>query len=276
MSRRRRVRNRARRGESKLGIVAASFLMFVVVVFIGGIFTFSANNELKEIDEKTLCYKDDVPTDIIAILIDSTEPLDEKTVRNAQKEIENIIKNSPTNTLVNLYAIETGSEKHIRPIANLCKPDDGTSASELTSSPAWIKKIFNDKFVLPLTDHLTSLLKMPPSTSSPIIESLQSAVIESFLSHENSGDKKIVLISDMIQNTSMYSFYKESVSFNSYFSKVKNSGSGLLNLTDINIQVLVVPNNVPNGTREDLTRFWGKFFRENNANSNVILRPLSK
>lgn len=276
MSRRRRVRNRARRGESKLGIVAASFLMFVVVVFIGGIFTFSANNELKEIDEKTLCYKDDVPSDIIAILIDSTEPLDEKTVRNAQLEIENIIKNSPTNTLVNLYAIETGSEKHIRPIANLCKPDDGTSASELTSSPAWIKKIFNDKFVLPLADHLTSLLKMPPSTSSPIIESLQSAVIESFLSHENSGDKKIVLISDMIQNTSMYSFYKESVSFNSYFSKVKNSGSGLLNLTDINIQVLVVPNNVPNGTREDLTRFWGKFFRENNANSNVILRPLSK
>jgi hypothetical protein len=276
MSRRRRVRNRARRGESKLGIIVASFLMFVVVVFIGGIFTFSANNELKEIDEKTLCYKDDVPTDIIAILIDSTEPLDEKTVRNAQLEIENIIKNSPTNTLVNLYAIETGSEKHIRPIANLCKPDDGTSASELTSSPAWIKKIFNDKFVLPLADHLTSLLKMPPSTSSPIIESLQSAVIESFLSHENSGDKKIVLISDMIQNTSMYSFYKESVSFNSYFSKVKNSGSGLLNLTDINIQVLVVPNNVPNGTREDLTRFWGKFFRENNANSNVILRPLSK
>jgi hypothetical protein len=276
MSRRRRVRNRARRGESKLGIVAASFLMFVVVVFIGGIFTFSANNELKEIDEKTLCYKDDVPTDIIAILIDSTEPLDEKTVRNAQLEIENIIKNSPTNTLVNLYAIETGSEEHIRPIANLCKPDDGTSASELTSSPAWIKKIFNDKFVLPLGDHLTSLLKMPPSTSSPIIESLQSAVIESFLSHENSGDKKILLISDMIQNTSMYSFYKESLSFNSYFSKVKNSGSGLINLTNINIQVLVVPNNVPNGTREDLTRFWGKFFRENNANSNVILRPLSK
>jgi hypothetical protein len=276
MSRRRRVRNRARRGESKLGIVAASFLMFVVVVFIGGIFTFSANNELKEIDEKTLCYKDDVPTDIIAILIDSTEPLDEKTVRNAQLEIENIIKNSPTNTLVNLYAIETGSEEHIRPIANLCKPDDGTSASELTSSPAWIKKIFNDKFVLPLGDHLTSLLNMPPSTSSPIIESLQSAVIESFLSHENSGDKKIVLISDMIQNTSMYSFYKESLSFNSYFSKVKNSGTGLINLTDINIQVLVVPNNVPNGTREDLTRFWGKFFRENNANSNVILRPLSK
>lgn len=276
MSRRRRVRNRARRGESKLGIVAASFLMFVVVVFIGGIFTFSANNELKEIDEKTLCYKDDVPTDIIAILIDSTEPLDEKTVRNAQLEIENIIKNSPTNTLVNLYAIETGSEEHIRPIANLCKPDDGTSASELTSSPAWIKKIFNDKFVLPLGDHLTSLLNMPPSTSSPIIESLQSAVIESFLSHENSGDKKIVLISDMIQNTSMYSFYKESLSFNSYFSKVKNSGTGLINLTDINIQVLVVPNNVPNGTREDLTRFWGKFFRENNANSNVILRPLYK
>lgn len=276
MSRRRRVRNRARRGESKLGIVAASFLMFVVVVFIGGILTFSANNELKEIDEKTLCYKDDVPTDIIAILIDSTEPLDEKTVRNAQLEIENIIKNSPTNTLVNLYAIETGSEEHIRPIANLCKPDDGTSASELTSSPAWIKKIFNDKFVLPLGDHLTSLLNMPPSTSSPIIESLQSAVIESFLSHENSGDKKIVLISDMIQNTSMYSFYKESLSFNSYFSKVKNSGTGLINLTDINIQVLVVPNNVPNGTREDLTRFWGKFFRENNANSNVILRPLSK
>lgn len=276
MPRKRRVRNRARRGESKLGIFAASCLMFLVVVFIGGIFTFSANNDLKKIDETTLCYQDDVPTDIIAILIDSTEPLDQKTVRNAQLEIENIIKNSPTNTLVNLYAIETGSEEHIRPIANLCKPDDGTTASELTSSPAWIKKIFNDKFVLPLGDHLTSLLTMPPSTSSPIIESLQSAVIESFLTHKNSGDKKIVLISDMIQNTSMYSFYKESLSFDSYFSKVKNSGSGLLNLTDINIQVLVVPNNVPNGTREDLTRFWGKFFRENNANSNVILRPLSK
>jgi hypothetical protein len=276
MPKKRRGSRRARRGESKLGILVASFLMCLVVVVIGSIFLFSANNDVKKIDEETLCYKDDFPTDIIAILIDSTEPLDEKTARNAQVAIENIIKDSPTNTLVNLYAIETGSEKHIKPIANLCKPDDGSKASELTSSPAWIRKIFNEKFDLPLSAHLEGLLKMPPSTSSPIIESLQSAVIESFLTHQNSGQDKIVLISDMIQNTSMYSFYKESLSYDSYFSKVKNSGSGVLDLAGIEIQVLVIPNNIPNGTREDLTRFWGKFLIENNADSNVIIRPLSK
>lgn len=248
--------------------------MFLVLGVIVGMLTYSFTNDVKKIDEETLCYKDDVPTDIIAILIDSTEPLDEKTVAHAKAKIKIIINDSPINTLINLYAIETGSEKHIKPIANLCKPDDGSTASELTSSPAWIRKIFNEKFDLPLSAHLDGLLKMPPSTSSPIIESLQSAVIESFLAHENSGQDRIVLISDMIQNTSMYSFYKENLSFDSYFSKVRNSGAGVLDLRDVNVQVLVVPNDVPNIDMYDLTTFWGKFFIEANANSHISIRRM--
>jgi hypothetical protein len=270
----RRGKTRARRGKSKLGILTAYFTMFLVLGVIVGMLTYSFTNDVKKIDEETLCYKDDVPTDIIAILIDSTEPLDEKTVAHAKAKIKIIINDSPINTLINLYAIETGSEKHIKPIANLCKPDDGSTASELTSSPAWIRKIFNEKFDLPLSAHLDGLLKMPPSTSSPIIESLQSAVIESFLAHENSGQDRIVLISDMIQNTSMYSFYKESLSFDSYFSKVRNSGAGVLDLRDVNVQVLVVPNDVPNIVMYDLTTFWGKFFIEANANSHISIRRM--
>lgn len=272
MPRRRRGSRRARRGESKLGILGARLMMFLVGGAILAILTLSFTNDVKKIDEETLCYKGEVPTDIIAILIDSTEPLDERTVGHAKAKIKNIINDSPINTLINLYAIEAGNEKHIKPIANLCKPDDGSNASEWTSSPTWIKKIFNEKFDLPLNAHLDGLLKMPPSTSSPIIESLQSAVIESFLANENSGQDKIVLISDMIQNTSMYSFYNESLSFDNYFSKVRNSGAGVLDLRDINVQVLVVPKNVPNGTRKDLLDFWGEFFIANNAYA--IMRPL--
>ena len=271
-------RNRKRRpksqGESSFGKVLAVIIGLAVIVAIGSIFYINLSKVRIDINSDTLCQVGKQHTDIIAILIDATEGLPDRSARQASIRIEQILSAAPENSLINLYAIKSGNESHIEPIAHICKPSNGEDVSNLTGNKNYSLKQYKERFVKPLRLQINNLIDANSSSTSPLIESMQSAVIESFEANANTGKKRLIIVSDMIQNTNLYSFYREKPSYKNYTKISTQSGKGMLRLDGITVEILVVARSFPKGTREDVVRFWSLFLKEKGAASGSSMEPL--
>ncbi len=277
---RNRSRNRKRSGRSKGGesylikALAISTITAVVAVIIGMMYLNFTTNK-PEIDPETLCDTRADVEDVVAILIDATEGLPTRSAKNATIYLNNIIQNLPPNSLINLYAIKSGNEDHITPVASMCKPRRGVEINALTGNQRFADKLFIEGFQVPVTNLINDLINEGPSTTSPLIESIQSAVLESFLSYPNAGMDKIIVISDMIQNTGLYSFYSNHPSYPNYKEKNIKNGRGILNLNGIEVNLLIVPRNYPTGSRQDLVKFWSELLKDSGAKNGSTMEPLS-
>lgn len=271
-------RSRKRRpngqGESSFIKALAVFIGLAVISAIGSMFYMNLSKVKINIDPETLCQIGHLPTDIIAILIDATEGLPDRAARQASIKIEQILSASPENSLINLYAIKSGNESHIEPIAHICKPSNGEDVSNLTGNKNYSARQYEERFLRPLRLQINSLINANSSNTSPLIESMQSAVIESFDANANTGKKRLIIVSDMIQHTNLYSFYKKKPSYKNYNEISTQTGKGLLRLDGITVEALVVARSFSKGTREDVVRFWSLLLKDNGAANGSTMEPL--
>lgn len=261
-------------GESLFRKVLSVFIGLAVVSVIGSIFYMNLTKVKIDIDSDTLCQVGHPPTDIIAILIDATDGLPDRAARQASIRIEQVLSAAPENTLINLYEIKSGNESHIEPIAHICKPSNGKDVSHLTGNKHYSIKQYEERFLKPLRLQIDNLIDADSSSTSPLIESMQSAVIESFKANANTGEKRLIIVSDMIQNTNLYSFYREKPSYENYSDISTQSGKGMLRLDGITVEILVVARSFPKGTRKDVVRFWSLFLKDKGASNGSSMEPL--
>ena len=273
MSRNRKQRPTSR-GESSFGKLLAVLIGLAVILAIGSIFYINMSKVKIEIDPNTLCQVDQKPTDIIAILIDATEGLPERAARQASIRIKQALSSAPENSLINLYSIKSGNESHIEPIAHICKPSSGENVSNLTGNKNYSIKQYKERFLKPLKFQIDDLIDAKSSSTSPLIESMQSAIIESFEANANTGEKRLIIVSDMIQNTNLYSFYREKPSYKNYNDISAQSGKGILRLDGIKVEILVVARSFPKGTRKDVVDFWSHFLTDKGAATGSAMEPL--
>ena len=271
----RRNRRRSARGDSKVTKGLAMLVIAALLAGIGFLFYLNVTTKVIKLDQNTMCRIGEPASNVYAVLIDSTEALPRKSAAQAVIKVKNLLSNAPVNSKITLYAIQNGNENHVLPVGEICKPDSADGASELTSNPRYIQEQFDKGFLKPLEKHLDKLVHSGPSNTSPIIESLQSTVIESFENTSSTGSKQIVVISDMIQNSNLYSFYRQRPNYDQYKKLSRESGQGIINLNGIRVDLYIVPRQTPKGSRQDLIKFWSEFLQDNGAAMGSSLEPLS-
>ena len=274
------VRKRIRKSKKNRNSISASgiagLILGVVAVLGIAAFIFMRSTITPSIiDEKTLCDTTKKIDSVVAILIDTTDQLSKPSARHAERYIDLLVSNLPSNSSIAVYEITDNTGGLIEPVISLCKPDDGSNADSMVSSPEIIRKNFQKKFNVPLRNKLEMVMNNKESNTTPLIESIQGAVVETFLQHENATSKHIIVISDLLQHSNLYSFYREVPNFNNFVEKSREIGKGFVDLNGIQMHFLVVPSKVPVGSRNDVIRFWRDFMIKNNAAPGSTMEPLS-
>lgn len=272
-ARRRKARN-SQKGISWVGILGV-LLALIAVLTIAFLLYLRSDLVRLELDQKTLCDPAKPVDNVVAVLIDTTDQLSARTIRHVERYLDNAIYNFPVNTRIAVYEVSGKSEEVLAPILSICKPSDGSNANSMVSNPLLIKKKFEEKFKLPLNEKLTSIMKNKESNSTPLIESLQSTVVETFLEYPNAASKQIILVSDLLQHSDLYSFYSQKPEYSQFISKAKKTGRGAVNLKGISLHLLVVPTTIPVGSRQDVIKFWSEFMVNHGANPGSTMEPLS-
>lgn len=222
----------------------------VIVVIIFGCVYFHFRSKEIALDPVSLCPLTGV-VDKTVVLIDRTDPLSEMQQRELLVYLNDIKTSIPLHASISIYEMEQAKPKMLQPKICICNPGSGENKSQFFANPKLIKKIWEKNFSDKLDLIITQLMEPLEVQGSPIMESIKAISIAEFIGNKNQNiQKRLIIVSDMIQHTLSYSQYNHTSDFHSY----KKSSSYQLNLSElngVNVEILYIK-------RHDLGNVQGK------------------
>ena len=266
--------SRKRKRNARAGTVFPVFVAVAAVSAVVALVYFSVSQQPAVYDEDTLCLVGEPPSAVLAIVIDGTDGIPSVIARKAVSGIKEAVNMAAPNTLVNLYTISASAGESMSPAVSLCKPRDGSDADELTECPGCMETRFEARFERPLRDILDSLMGAEPANQSPILESIKGAVVDSFVGANQGTGKKLLIVSDLLQHSSFYSFYGGVPSLEDFETALVSEGIGSMDLLGAEVHFLVVPRQRSADSFKEVAWFWRQFLTNQNAGLGSTWEPL--
>lgn len=223
------------------------------------------------VDKVTLCPAEG-PLAHYVLLVDKTDPLN-----FTQKQAFNVIiqelieKRIPEGALFSVFVLGENFTENSAPLIELCNPGTGADKNKYTSNLQRLQAQYRKKFVEPLLKQSESLVSTQPSKESPIFEMLQLVGINAFRKHSIQGERRLILMSDMLHNTQQFTMYKGAVDF-TQFASSDYAKKRQLELPGVQVEVHYLMNSPQLQTKRNL-KFWEEYF--NKAGARIVeVRPL--
>jgi hypothetical protein len=201
-----RRRKRSRSGLPD-GLVGALLGLtgLIVIGAIGGGFWYLKKTRIA-LDLESNCPVNG-PTAIHAILFDRSDPISDQQGQRIRQLIIKYKESARSGLRFDLYTFNGDTSHVLTPKLQLCAV--GKEANELIENPERVRQRYEKKFSDVLDQSVGELLRGSKEAKSPIIESIRAAAISSFGAIEpGQMPLRMTLISDMIQNTALYSNFQ--------------------------------------------------------------------
>jgi hypothetical protein len=247
-------------GSSATGwILGGIGALAIVGIIAGGI---ALNYNTRDVDHSSGCPNDHYDS-VTAVMIDLTDPLDPiqgAALRNALLKVRDTV---PRFGRLEIYPLAATTDRTIAPVFSACSPGKGSDvSSRLYGNPELADKIWHRTFGDKIDQIIGGLQKLPAQDNSPILEGIQSVTVTAFGTPiaRDAEEKRLVIVSDMIQHTGEYSFYQGAPKFSAfkgteYFLRVKPEMRGAK--ADIFLIVRATKRNVQ---QPPLYQFWVDYF----------------
>jgi len=241
-----------KQGNAPQIMAAAVMLIFIaVVIFALGYY---ALNQPEENDE--LFCPAQGPKDHLVLLVDKSEKLNFTQRSAITTRYEALLKQELSEgDMLSVFAMGANVQENATPLFQRCHPGDTRGKSELTDNLARIEKRYRQEFLDPALSILTKQSLTVESESSPIIETLQIVSINSFQRFNSTGQKRLVLVSDMIQHTDGYSMYRDKQPEFPRFKDTPFGKKSSVNLQGVMVELNYVFN-YPNLQTRRNSLFW--------------------
>ena len=208
-------------------------------------------------NERTLC-RSNGPINVTSILLDLTDPLSRTQQGRLRTVIENEIAASTTDTMIALGVVSEFPNNWGAKYAK-CKPATGADANPIYENPTQIAARYNQEFLTPIKHLIDETLTSAAENKSPIMEALQSLIAETPDFTTAPGQKKIIVVSDMLQNSDELSFYRSQGW--DYFVSQNGEGRLARSMSNVNVEILRIPRSGGNTPSPALVDdFWTRYF----------------
>jgi len=201
------------------------------------------------------------PRSVTAVLLDISDPLIPPATFVFDPLVTKLIDEVEGGGRLDIYTLKDGKKVGDKPSV-FCKPE-----APVGGEVAY-KHLLNSKFVAPAKRVFSEARDTYTSSDqSPIIESIYAISLKSFASHSSSGSKsswfKVVVISDLLQNSSVLNFYKSIPRFEDALQDVKIS-SWIRQTKDVGVELIMLPSNQYSHLQaKQLNDFWAKYGAHN-------------
>lgn len=142
-----------------------------------------------------------------AVIVDMTDPLTEQQVAALLVRLRRLVATelSP-NEMLSIWALGDFPDGALHPIFCLCDP--GADVNPLVQSARAVRARRDSLFGEPLERAMHELTVVRTAARSPILEGVEEVTeLEDFVATQ--GRKRILLASDLLQNSSWYSTYRD-------------------------------------------------------------------
>lgn len=264
-----RAGNRAKQRQ-RIQVILGVLALAAVAVIIGSVTVFMMSREAPP-DPETLCPVDG-PLGHYVLLVDKTDPLN-----FTQKQAFTIVlhelvqKRIPKGYLFSVFVVGEDYTAGAEPLIELCNPGSGEDQSEYTANLKRLREQYEDRFLKPLLERTEALQATQPAKLSPIVEMLQLVGINAFRRHDVTGERRLIIMSDMLHNTPQYSMYRQTSGFPS-FADSDYGRKSHAELSSVEVELHYLINSPRLQTKRNL-KFWEDYFAASGARI-VAVRPL--
>lgn len=264
------VRRRKKRDSNY--VLMGIFLLIGLCLVGGAIGYFWYSQQKEQIDKASLCPKNGASAHTV-LLIDKTDPLNFTQKQAFQVLMNNMMTEKiQQGELVSVFALGEDFTENDKPLLEICNPGDGRDKSEWTANLKRLKAQYEDRFINPILKISNELIDVKPAKQSPIMEQIQMVSINGFQKHNIHGQKRLIIVSDMLQNSDGFSMYKNPKFSFSEFEKQHFATKVRSHLDNVRVEIIYVMNNPKLQNRGNLA-FWEQFFNKANARLTEV-RPL--
>lgn len=251
-------------------LIAGTVVFAFVAAVVGGFAYFKLTRQAGP-DQATLCPAAG-PAGHYVLLIDKTDPLN-FTQKQAFTELlrEVIQKKTPEGYLLSVFVLGEDFKDNAEPVIELCNPGTGEDKSEYTSNKRKAHRQYEERFLVPLTKQAESLVATESAKASPVFEMLQMVSINSFRKHDVKGERRLIIVSDMLHNTPQMTMYRGPVDYDAFANTDYGRKVGL-QMPDVKVELNVLMNSPQLQTKRNLA-FWEAYFNKAGARI-VAVRPL--
>ena len=136
------------------------------------------------------------------ILIDTSNEIPVEDAELAFQKINSWTRNSaPLLQRLSIFGLpQSASDRAVRSYGSWCIPKEGAEANIIYENPVYVEAQFR-RFLATLQDMFGELVSREEAAESPIVETMASLV------QRNDDLDSILLVSDMLQNTPLWSHY---------------------------------------------------------------------
>lgn len=248
-------RRRRRSGGTAGQLVAVVLLVVVLLAAVAALlfFWFRAQDAYVEIDAESLCPKTGITAQTV-VLLDTTDALSPVTQSEVVNRLDDLTADLPKGGLLDIRVLDADPDR-TRSLLTLCNPGSGAGVDPLIANPQLAEKRWTERFAGPVADALAASVAGKEQAFSPILAALQGIAADRLSSKAQKGvPTRVVVVSDMLENTRFYSHFRDGLNIETYKDKV-----GQRYLTDLagaDIDFWLVVRDRPDIDVTGLAEFW--------------------
>ncbi len=208
-------------------------------------------------DKTTLCPVEG-PRSVTSIVIDRTDAISVITKADIEVQINNLLASAQKDQEFTLFTVDSIERNTLKPLVTVCSPGNPDDVDPLYASKEIVRKRWIENFKLPLEQVLRDILSLQEAEFSPIMESIQSITITHFSEIQRKEvPRKIIIVSDLLQNSRTISFYKNKPNFEKFQESLFSKGLNP-DLRNVDIEIwLINRNSKAQAVEAEILAFYG-------------------
>ena len=243
----------------------------VVVVILGSFFMWGQRGG-RAFDSAN-CPEDEEYAAQLAVVLDPSDTLNAVQELSARDRLLGIVEDPvvvPTTAEMRLFTVRQAGRGDTTAVFRVCKPTHPDSVGRATGNPRIARDRFEGEFVNPLRDTLSVLLDYSAQLVSPIAEAVQVAVVNAFRPRDATMPRHLVIVSDMLQNSGIESFYDDGPIDFRELARNPDYGTLRVDLSGVSVTVLQLARGGEAGRMQRrgldadrltaVQRFWEEYF----------------
>lgn len=230
----------------------------VFVLTLVGVFAFVYIQSVlsnRTLDDETLCPPD--IEGITAVLVDVTDPMNTPQRQDFRNQLDRLLGQIERYEKLVIVKVDPVGDSLLVPMITRCNPGSAADVSELDGNPKKLERLHQEDFVAPMKETFDRLMEASAANRSPVMESIQSVALSEF---QKAGleakSKRLIVASDLLQNTNRVSFYK-GLPDNTEFVKSQEFHRVSTDLSDIEVELWMLQRDDSSQTQPmALPLFW--------------------
>ncbi|MES0073337.1 hypothetical protein [Mesorhizobium sp. M0058] len=251
------------RGKGTGAIVGAILFGLASLAMLSGYIWLNVKaRDVVETDAATGCPAKGGPNSVTAVLFDTSDPVPQATMEDLANKFRQIAGSIKEGGYLWVGSL-TSAPGNLKELFSRCNPGDGSTVDVWTSNPGKHQKVWEEAFDKPLKQLTGQLPSDGQADQSPIMAGVQKLKLSLFDNGAfESVPKRLILVSDMMENTPAYSQYKSGPDY-SVFKKSTASARFRTDLLGAEVTILYFNRPERKFPSVDHANFWTQWFSDN-------------